>query len=552
MGDFADSYIKKLERHDLLIKRKREAEEEFLYRRRIREKTHSNKLAGFALSNSNIAAKNVYKSHKGQQEVVIKIVSKGVGYNDALQLLKYISRTSETFKKDDVKPFDVFHSSGSLISSADLKQFIKGWEKDFQSKKFIQDNPKIAKEMCDIISKQNFLQTKQQEEGLSYREQEQLDLLKETPKKIESVKKFQYLKEMKIGGLAVDKNENIYSVNNIINQNVYVTNLEKGNTLKKKKSKLKAVEFYEEKKVNKVIPRDFTHIVLSSGGDNPDINKTQKAVDNFLVEQFLSKGFEYVYVMHNDTEHLHFHVMLKNHNHVTKKNLSFDKHDLYALRQEFTSQLDRYGIDRTATYRKERIQNRDKVDQGMIKFEKGVSWYLSRLRKNDKDEIDFDAFSYRINLLKQSQRLIDKLDKNCSGISDAERKVALKILKERKEAVMDLKPSDFLVMLRATERALAAENIRLSKDALKLKEPRFKDKHKDLFKTSFLKAIDKRFEELTQIDKELGGIIRESQDKKVILSAQLTQLRLQSVMRNVGKSKSESMDMGMSLERSKW
>ena len=117
---------------------------------------------------------------------------------------------------------------------------------------------------------------------------------------------------------------------------------------------------------------------------------------------------------------------------------------------------------------------------------------------------------------------------------------------------MDLKPSQYLVMLHATERALVAENIKLSKDVLKLKQPSLKDKHKDLFKHSFLQAIDKRYDELLQVDKELGSIIKENGDEKVVNSARLAQLKLQYVMRNVGKYKSNSMGMGRSLERGKW
>lgn len=67
-------------------------------------------------------------------------------------------------------------------------------------------------------------------------------------KKTTTSKKFEYTKDIKRGGLVVDKSNNIYSVNNIIGQNVYATNIELGNTSKKKLAKLKGVKFFEEKK----------------------------------------------------------------------------------------------------------------------------------------------------------------------------------------------------------------------------------------------------------------------------------------------------------------
>ena len=62
-----------------------------------------------------------------------------------------------------------------------------------------------------------------------------------------------------------------------------------------------------------------------------------------------------MFVAHDDTDNLHFHVIVKNKNIIDGKRLQFDKADLFTLRHDFAYHLKQMGIKRVATLRRDRI-----------------------------------------------------------------------------------------------------------------------------------------------------------------------------------------------------
>jgi Relaxase/Mobilisation nuclease domain. len=100
--------------------------------------------------------------------------------------------------------------------------------------------------------------------------------------------------------------------------------------------------------------RDTTHIIMSVGGQ-PNEKDALEATRNFLQENIKAAGYQYTFVMHNDTNNLHCHLVVNNRNVLDKdKKLFFDKADLFSLRQQYAEHLKNMGVTREATLRRDR------------------------------------------------------------------------------------------------------------------------------------------------------------------------------------------------------
>lgn len=180
-------------------------------------------------------------------------------------------------------------------------------------------------------------------------------------------------------------------------------------------------------------PKDFSHIVLSTGGDNPDKKAAFEATKEFLDANFNSRGFEYKFTMHEDSKHLHFHVILNNKpkkitNDLGHENerFSVNKFDLQALRADYTKKLDEYGINRTAVLQKDRkgyLENLAKKQANQENFDK--NWYDFQMKQSDNKS--FDALKFRKNAMKQLDGLSDQLFKQ------GHTKLGLKIMEQKEE-----------------------------------------------------------------------------------------------------------------------
>lgn len=110
---------------------------------------------------------------------------------------------------------------------------------------------------------------------------------------------------------------------------------------------------------------DTTHILFSVGG-KPNVKKATEATRNFLQENLKGAGFRYVMVTHNDTNNLHFHIVVHNHSLLEKsQRLYFDKADLFVLRKEYARHLKSFGINRESTLRKDRPNILEGIQKGV-------------------------------------------------------------------------------------------------------------------------------------------------------------------------------------------
>jgi len=230
----------------------------------------------------------------GNPEAVMKIVSTGMGRQSLAQLTAYIARSAEYM--EDEEPLALEDETGQLIDGKAMeKSIVDEWVEDFEPLASYKDQ--LWK--LELKNKLEFERAKLQYEGTDEERIREINLA---------------LKREKI------------------------TN-EKG----------------EEVNFHFHAPKDLTHIILSIGGEGHNIKHATEATRRFLQDNFEAQGYRYMFVAHDDTDNLHFHVIVKNKNIIDGKRLQFDKADLFTLRHDFAYHLKQMGIKRVATLRRDRV-----------------------------------------------------------------------------------------------------------------------------------------------------------------------------------------------------
>ena len=283
-------------------------------------------------------------------QVVLKIISKALGSAQISNVLDYLAR-----EKEDEK-LECEDDKGSILhNQKDRKDLLERWEKDFLSKESYDKQAWKLEEMHKMEKKLEHLAYKKDRQGLSQDELSDLIHLEEC-----IAKKFKYNAK----GEKLDL-------------------------------KIRGVS-------------DTTHILLSVGG-KPDVEKATQATRNFLQENFKGAGFRFVFVKHNDTNNLHFHVVVHNRSLLEKnKRLYFDKADLFMLRKEYSRHLSNLGISREATLRKDRPNVLEKIKQGTETLRERNSWFQEKIVNGEKGHTNF--YILKSSMLKQIQSNINTLE----------------------------------------------------------------------------------------------------------------------------------------------
>jgi len=173
-------------------------------------------------------------------------------------------------------------------------------------------------------------------------------------------------------------------------------------------------------------PKDFSHIVLSAGGDYPDKNKTETATKQFLEENFKAKGYEYIYTTHDDTKNLHTHVIVNNYSKYNEHKFSPNRFDLQELRIDYRNNLDDLGIDRSATYIFDRKNCLDILKNKAENIKNFKSSHFEDRSENIND-YNFDIVQFRKNCIREIDNLSEQLHRK------GEHKLAISLLKEKKK-----------------------------------------------------------------------------------------------------------------------
>jgi hypothetical protein len=298
---------------------------------------------------------------------------------------------------------------------------------------------------------------------------------------------------------------------------------------------------------------DTAHVLLSVGG-KPNEKKATQSTRKFLKDNFSTNGFKYIFVKHSDTDNLHFHVVIKNKS-VFGKNLRFDKSDLFALRQEYSRALSMNGIERVATLRKDRTQVIENLQKNIGSIKERDTWYHNQLKKEpeknkgkDKSK-NFNMFSYRSGLLKQTQYLIENTQKQIKNYSGKDKKalsVDLKYLKSFKKDIQIESPEEIKVAREKTINYLSKDNKTLIDKVKDLNINKERSKEKPLSpsekrrKNRYLNVLMKKhIEDLKQAKKIVSvhqeGIENKEEYKKTLKTLDIMIKNSKSIIKSKGK-----------------
>lgn len=357
------------------------------------------------------------------QQVVIKIINKGTTSSHLRTLIGYVSRTLE-YQKEEQESI-IFNQNNEELSQNDFELLIEDWSSNFEK-------VETTKETNDILEKIDFIEQNLEEKrlvsSLSEKENEVYSALKQgfdTDSNDKKNVKITLAKNKNTNEIGIVRNDK-FEENKLFYPIDYAPHVFRQIVPKESLSRL--VEYERkipEAKVKR--PKNFSHIVLSPGGDNPDPKATLEATKQFLEENFKAKGHDYLYTLHKDTKNTHVHVILNNYSKQTEYKFSPNKYDLHHYRTEYKNHLNDYGIDRTAVVqydRKDFIKNIEKDSKNFIDFDK--NWYQHNLSKNTGNS-KIDLLAFRKQSLKTISFLSDQLEKN------GNKELAKKVKDQKKE-----------------------------------------------------------------------------------------------------------------------
>jgi hypothetical protein len=448
-------------------------------------------------------------------EAVIKITSKAVGVKAVTRLIDYISRDisekdktillSEVAEKDrdqGTSKVDIEDNFGNIYESkSERGEMIKRWSQDFVDAEY----------------------EKRQVWKLGYLAQMQVEREALLQKKVSS--KLTKLEEEKLKELS----------DNIKNKKI----IKDGKTIS----------------LHMVNPKDTTHFVLSVGGKHSGraLENATDAIREFLARNFGDAGHHYVFAAHTDTVNLHYHVVMKNLNELTRERLKLDKVDLFVLRQDLSNELTINGIERQATLRMDRVKTIEKIHKGVEQVRARHTWYQSELERGKEAFRNFNIGTYRNFTLKKTQRLIVGINKELGKLalqgSRKSLKEDLKYLKAFKKDLMKVSPDIFKIEKESLLKKINKDNILLFQKLEKLEDaPTFHIQAKGLLIQSrnerYLQEYIKKYEKEVQISLDYVKNNKALSVEEKKRSAEIIQ-NLQNVMNKVvGKGK----DYGMSRE----
>lgn len=97
-----------------------------------------------------------------------------------------------------------------------------------------------------------------------------------------------------------------------------------------------------------------THLVFSLKEPATKSNKKilESAMREVQSKHFTSLGFDSIFTIHENTDHIHAHLLIHNKHLITRKKIRFSRNsDLFALKTDFAKSLAKQGLNYTATQR---------------------------------------------------------------------------------------------------------------------------------------------------------------------------------------------------------
>jgi len=426
------------------------------------------------------------------QEVVIKIICRGHGTGHLSTLIKYIGRELD-YQEGQEKSI-IYDAYGNEITPDEFTDLIEKWSDDFKDVGSNLD-PVTLEGINKVNRIYSSLNDKRYEQELSHKEQ----IIYDYSRKFLD-KRFPDNTELKRGDFVFYKPQSafLFVVDAIDRGTFCVASIKRDGDIFQTEAKRNELDnvTYEVQKHHRSISKNFTHMILSPGGDNPNKKNVIKATEAYLKKELAARGYEYVWAVHDDTKHLHCHVVVKNKSFLREQGwFVLNKFDLQSMRLAYARELDGYGIDRNATLKYDRAEYLKKLKARAENIRRtDRNWWEYKLSESDNK--NFDALKFRKNAVRSFNFLSEKLDKM------GEHKAA-RILRKEKEGFIKLEPNEVDLAINAT--------------ALKLKNER-KDLG-DFFRSELIKRMgnsaqykkDQQEKVVAQISEEFLNNLRTTQ-----------------------------------------
>ncbi len=119
--------------------------------------------------------------------------------------------------------------------------------------------------------------------------------------------------------------------------------------------------------------------------DNVKYKDAYKIAEDFAERFIHSKGFEVLFAVHTDTDHVHVHFLISNCNMETGKSYRRSQHDLYEMSEYFGTKCLEHGFThsvRDSFYNRDLSEKRDKLTFGEAQMKKrGAESFKDDLRQ---------------------------------------------------------------------------------------------------------------------------------------------------------------------------
>ena len=343
-----------------------------------------------------------------KQEAVFKVIpGQNVGRSRITTLARYVTRRLEYQK--DMDNLQLHDANGNEMTDEQTEKILNEWVKDFDAPRDLANQQWKLDKLASMDDKRFKLQHKKDAGEITDREMQDLEELNkqikgkyyEAPYKFRKVYGNPETSAEDLQAVFRRKSKKIIPVEN--SDYVGMKNLEYGF----RKAGTRKI------RLNVKTKDDFKHLLFSPGGKHND-QSLHIAFQDFLARTFEAKGFDTMYVLHQDTQHDHFHVILKAKDviypkvnwEVASKEKSKKTHfqpdiaDLHAIREEFAHTMTRHGIARVATRRRDRPHTVQLIRDGVEKLKERHTWYQNKLAPVEGQGSGFNAINARASMLR--------------------------------------------------------------------------------------------------------------------------------------------------------
>lgn len=216
-------------------------------------------------------------------------------------------------------------------------------------------------------------------------------------------------------------------------------------------------------------PRHATHIVFSAGVENNSRNrdKVLAAARETAAQKFNHQGFDYLIGLHQDADHPHVHIVIKNKNrHPNGKKFWTNPAVLLDIRETYAQNLREQGLEHVATLRRDRPQEIEKAKQGKENLKLREGRFIKAIEKASTSPADF---SYRKSLSRAIGQFRNELKINNSLSKERKNEIkkSLRIL----EKTLYIKEGNIQKGIETTIRKLGKDALLFRDTARELTNP---------------------------------------------------------------------------------